>query len=146
MDNSSTARLKHAINKLNEGNLAEARELILEEIKRNPSNLNAWLWALEIAANEKEKRTILSRILSLDPNHKGALLYLKKLDKGTSPAQKIIDPQSDSSKAEKQSSQKEVSRIGGLFRLFFGWLSSLPVSCAFILGYARLTRRHWMPK
>ena len=133
MDNSSTARLQHAINTLNEGNLAEARELILEEIKRNPSNLNAWLWALEVAANEKEKRTILSRILSLDPNHKGALLYLKKLDEGSTQAQKIIGPQSDLSKVKKQSSQKKVSRIGGLFRLLFGWLSSLPVSCAFIL-------------
>ena len=89
MNNSSSKRLQQAINTLKEGNLAEARELILEEIKQDPSNLNAWLWALEVAANEKEKRTILTRILSLDPKHKGALLYIKKLDEGPSPAQKI---------------------------------------------------------
>jgi len=135
MNNSSSKRIQQAINTLQEGNLVEARELILEEIKQDPSNLNAWLWALEVAANEKEKRTILTRILSLDPKHKGALLYLKKLGEGPSPAQKISSPQSEDPRAIEQKDPKEVSRIGGLFRLLFEWLSSLPVSCAFILVF-----------
>ena len=135
MDNSSSKRLQQAINTLQEGNLVEARELILEEIKQDPSNLNAWLWALEVAANEKEKRTILTRILSLDPKHKGALLYIKKLDKVPSPAQKISIPRSEAFREKEQKDPKEVSRIGGLFRLLFEWLSSLPVSCAFILVF-----------
>ena len=133
MDKNSTDRLQQAIKLLKEGNLAGAREIILAEIRHDPSNLNAWLWALEVASNNREKRTILNRILALDPDHKGALLYLKKLDGTASMSSTDIKPKSDTIRIKEPKPTEEVSRIGGLFRLFFGWLSSLPVSCAFVL-------------
>ena len=81
MTDSNTSRLKQAVTALQGGNKQVARNLILAEVRENPANLTAWLWALEVAANEKEKRTILNKILVLDPNHKGALQYLKNLDR-----------------------------------------------------------------
>jgi hypothetical protein len=129
-------RLHLAIQLLKDGKKSQARELILAEVKQNSSNLSAWLWALEVAANEKEKRTILNRILTLDPHHKGALMYLKKLDasKSVKPVQ-IPDNQQEPSTPEPEPSQK-VSRIGGLFKLFFDWLTSLPGTCGFIVVFA----------
>jgi hypothetical protein len=127
MNQDASRNIKKAVKALKSGDHSLAREIILAELKQNPSNLNAWVWSLEVAANEKEKRTILTRILSLDPTHKGAQLYLKKLDdkeiSGTTPQIAKTD--------QKQSpeDEKEVSRLGGLFRLFFDWIATLPVGC-----------------
>ena len=84
MPDNTPQRVKDAIQALRSNDKAGARRLILEEVKENPSNLTAWLWALEVAANDREKRTILTKILSLDPTHQGALRYLKKLDQESS--------------------------------------------------------------
>ncbi len=77
MKESESQRLRDAINALQNDDRGLARRLILEEVKEDPSHLKAWLWALEVAANDREKRSILNRILQLDPNHQGALRYLK---------------------------------------------------------------------
>ena len=78
MTESSTARLKQAVSALKAGNKQEARTLILAEVRENPTNLTAWLWALEVAANEKEKRTILNKILALDPTHQRGIAIFKE--------------------------------------------------------------------
>jgi hypothetical protein len=126
MSQDLSQNLKKAVNLLKGGDKALARELILAEVKQNPANLTAWLWALEVAANEKEKRTILTRILKLDPNHKGALLYLKKLDEQEIPA---VSQSSAHKTRQDDKKLKKPSRLGGLFRLFLDWLTTLPVGC-----------------
>jgi hypothetical protein len=126
MNQDTSKNLNKAVNALKSGDRALARELILAEVKQDPSNLTAWLWALEVAANEKEKRTILSRILKLDPNHKGALLYLKKLDEQESFE---TSQQSHPASINEDRQDKKISRLGGLYRLFIDWLATLPVGC-----------------
>jgi len=135
MADQDQSKLKEAVKALNRGDSQRARELILKEVRRNPSNLSAWLWALEVAANDKERQTILNRILTLDPSHQGALKYLEKLDqiapivddqKSDTPAAPVVD----------KPASKEISRVGGLFRFFFSWIASLPASCAFIFLFA----------
>ena len=125
-------RLIAAINLLQEGNREQARNLILAEVKENPSNLDPWLWALEVAANEKEKRTILKRILSLDPNHEGAQRYLRKLDQAQKSATESSLETTDESTAQMEDSSKKPSRLIALLLLPFQWLSSLPLSCGLI--------------
>lgn len=126
-------RLKAAIKALKNNHYSQARKLLLAEVKENPSNLTAWTWALEVAANEKEKRTILKKILSLDPNHQGALKYLNKLNQlqehteGSTPEASTVKPESAQEKT------KKTSRLGGLTMLFLEWLISLPLSCGLIL-------------
>ncbi len=138
MANTTDQRLQSAIKALKAGKHSLARKLILAEVKENPSNLTAWTWALEVAANEKEKRTIIMRILSLDPNHKGALIYLRKLDQiqissEESSSKPLIDEAAPSKKPAKTH-----SRLGSLLLLPFRLLASLPLSCGLIFLIAAL--------
>lgn len=132
MDSSTTPNLKNAITALRNGDKERARSLILAEIRENPTYLTAWLWALEVAENNKEKRTILNKILSMDPTHKGALQYLKNIDENPESSQVLPKMSPGKGTPEKPvKPQKEISRAGGLLRLFLDWATSLPPSCGF---------------
>ena len=132
MSNITDQRLQSAIKALKAGEHSQARKLILAEVKENPSNLTAWIWALEVAANEKEKRTILKRILSLDPNHKGALVYLRKLDQTQRQAEESSSKPLIDEAAPSEKPAKTPSRFVSLLLLPFRLLASLPLSCGFI--------------
>jgi len=127
-------RLKQAIIALREGDRSRARNLILADLRDDPSNLTTWLWALEVANNEKEKRSILGKILSIEPTHKGALQYLKNLDQsadtGLQPNSLQSGPTSSGDLPLEEG--KEKGRIGGILNL----LTDLPVSCGFIALFA----------
>ena len=138
MTKSTNQQLQSAIKALKAGKLSQARKLILAEVKENPSNLTTWTWALEVAANEKEKRTILKKILSLDPNHKGALVYLKKLDQVQRPKEASSSKTLNDEATPSVKPAKKPSRLGALLLLPFQLLTSLPLSCGFIFLVAAL--------
>jgi hypothetical protein len=125
-------RLQQAITLIKKGKREQARELILSEVKSNPENLTAWLWALEVAANEKEQRTILHRILTLDPTHKGALQFLKKLDQAPLNQDDPEEAAKPDDKSPQSPNQPVLSRLGALLRFVLDWLFSLPASCGFL--------------
>lgn len=133
MPDTTPQRVKDAIQALRSNDKARARQLILAEVKENPSNLTTWLWALEVAANDREKRTILAKILSLDPTHQGALRYLKKLDQESSkdPQAAVTQPSANGKHTGKP--EKTTSQVGGIANFFLGWTTSLPPSCGFIV-------------
>jgi len=137
MAESHSARLKQAVVALRDGDRVQARALLLAELRDDPNNLTAWLWALEVANSDKEKRSILGKILSLDPTHTGALQYLKKLDQaaGVNPESSSQRPSSDRDILSTEP-EAEKGRIGGLVRLFADWISNLPLSCSFIALFA----------
>lgn len=131
------ARLRQAVAALREGDRSQARGLIIAELRANPQNLTTWLWALEIANTEKEKRSILGKILSLDPTHKGALQYLKNLDQTTGVSQKTSHRGLGSEKAGSSGeSETEKGRVGGIVRLFADGITNLPSSCGFLALFA----------
>jgi hypothetical protein len=138
MANTTDQRLQSAIKALKAGKHSRARKLILAEVKENPSNLTAWTWALEVAANEKEKRTIIKRILSLDPNHKGALIYLRKFDQIQIPTEETSSKPFIDEAVPSKKTAKKPSRLGSLLLLPFRLLNSLPLSCGFIFLIAAL--------
>ncbi len=138
MANTINQRLQSAIKALKMGKQSRARELILAEVKENPSNLTAWIWALEVAVNEKEKRTVLKRILSLDPNHQGALGYLRKLDQSQGLTEESSTKSLPNETVLSEKPPKIHSRLGALLLLPFQWLFSLPLSCGFIFIIAIL--------
>ena len=138
MANLTDQRLQSAIKALKAGKHSQARKLILAEVKENPANLTAWTWALEVAANEKEKRTILKRILSLDPSHKGALVYLRKLDQTQRPEEESSSMSLIDEAAASEKPAKTPSRLVSLLLLPFRLLASLPLSCGFIFLIAVL--------
>jgi len=128
-----TERLNQAIQLIKDGKQDQARDLILAEVKHNPANLTTWLWALEVAVNEKEKRTILRKILTIDPAHKGALAYLKKLDEQAVSAN--IPTQAQPYLRDESShpaSSREKSLVSGLLNLVSDWISSLPSGCVLV--------------
>ena len=138
MEKKQHDRLQSAIKALKAGKHSQARNLFLAEVKENPTNLTAWIWALEVAANEKEKRTILKRILSLDPNHKSALAYLKKLDHIQKPKEESSPKPLERDSTPSEKSTKTPSRLGAMLLLPFRLLDSLPLSCGFIFLIAAL--------
>lgn len=128
-----TDRLKQAIQLIREGNRAPARELILAEIKHDPENLDTWIWALEVAQNEKEKRSILRKILSIDPAHKAALAYLKSLNEGAARVESPVRaPSAQAKDGAELPSKAKGSLLSGLLKLFGDWITSLPSGCAFL--------------
>lgn len=128
-----TDELNQAIELIKKGKRAPARDLILEAVKSDPTNLDAWLWALEVAANDKERRVILGKILKIDPGHKAAVGFLKKLDHQSShPDQPSHDPQNPVINDQGKTPSKTSSRLSALLGLFFDWAASLPSGCLFI--------------
>ena len=85
---SSLDRVQLAVNALHSGEKVKARRLIQEELRENPSNITAWTWACELTRSEEEKKLCLRKILSLDPDHSSARIYLNQLEntKGHFPA------------------------------------------------------------
>ncbi|NOQ40443.1 MAG: hypothetical protein GQ562_09010, partial [Anaerolineales bacterium] len=138
MTKTTNQQLQSAIKALKAGKLSQARKLILSEVKENPSNLTAWIWALEVAANEKEKLTILKKILSLDPNHKGALVYLKKLDQVQGPKEESSSKPHKDEATPSGKPAKKPSRLSALLLLPFRLLTSLPLSCGLVFLVAAL--------
>jgi len=132
-----SARLKQAVAVLRAGDRKQARALLLAELRDDPTNLTTWLWALEVAKSDKERRSILGKILSLDPTHKGALQYLKNLDKAVS-ANREISSQQDNLDQDFSPTEPDTDKgnAGGIVRLFSDWITNLPVSCGFIALFA----------
>jgi hypothetical protein len=123
-------RVREAIQAIRNKDLAEARSLLLAEIKENPTNLTAWLWAVEVADDIDEKRAILNKILSLDPNHQSALRYLQKLDQNTEMGTgDQIEQPGQPSLDQKKKKEKPAGCALGL-------LGTLPPSCGFIFLFA----------
>jgi hypothetical protein len=119
-------RLNQAIQLIKDGKKVQARDLILDVIKSDPKNMNAWLWALEVASNNKEKRVILHKILEIDPNHKAALSYLRSLDL------KAPEPATSDHQFQDKAIISKPSGFSGFAKLLFDWIASLPSGCFFI--------------
>ena len=137
MVESHSARLKQAVVALREGDRLQARALILAELRDDPNNLTTWLWALEVAKSDKERRSILGKILSLDPTHAGALQYLKKIDQESGDKSERSS-QRPSLDRDLRSTEPETEKgqVVGLIRLFTDWITNLPISCGFFALFA----------
>ena len=128
-----TEKLQQAIQLIKEGKRIPARDLLFEVVKANPDNLEAWLWALEVAANRKEKEVILRKILEIDPDHKGARSYQMKLDQEQRNAGQIKTDQGDQEGLPLRSpASKKGSSPSGFLGLIVDWITSLPSGCIYI--------------
>gem|GEM_PF-504703 len=134
-DNPMEAKhLKDAVAAIKKGNRKKARKRILAALKDNPEDLQAWIWAVEVAANEKEKRTILKRILALDPNHHAARELLGRMEASSSDLDR--EPRGTE---EVEESGGDTSTQGQPFRPLnillapLELIPSLPLSCGLLL-------------
>ena len=73
MTDSHSLEVQKAVRAHKAGDLPRARNLILEHLRSHPDDISAWQWALKVAQNDSEKRSILTRILELNPDHQAVI-------------------------------------------------------------------------
>lgn len=79
--NGATAKisqtLEAGIKAAQEGNRAEARQLLLQVAEAEPDNENAWLWMASISEYPEELIIFLTNVLNVNPNNARALEWMK---------------------------------------------------------------------
>lgn len=128
-------RLSDAVEALKQGKQERARKLILAQLDKNPRDLQAWIWAVEVAANDRERRTILKRILDLDPGHHAARKLLDDMDAATpgEEAQAAAEEASGPDPAEIHARRQEPHWIINLLLAPLNLFSALPGSWRVLL-------------
>ncbi len=65
----STTQFKQAVALARQGDRSGARGLLIDVLRSDANNFNAWAWLAYVADNVDEKRLALSRALAIDPSH-----------------------------------------------------------------------------
>jgi len=83
MDNNTL--LNKASQLAENGNYDLARKYVIQAIKNDPMDTEAW-WAMaHVATTDKERNRAVSKVLELEPNHDDALLMRDKIRAGSIP-------------------------------------------------------------
>jgi tetratricopeptide (TPR) repeat protein len=61
------------------GDKAEARHLLQQSIRLEPTNEAAWLWLVSVARDQRERLFCLQKLLDINPNNEMALQSLRQL-------------------------------------------------------------------
>lgn len=86
MDN----RLQEGISLVKSGKKKEGGQILAEIVKKDPRNIDAWLW-LSSCVNSNEQRIFcLKKVLEVDPNHNIARSALSKLQSPEQPSEQEI--------------------------------------------------------
>ncbi len=71
--------LSQGIQAARDGQRQEARALLVQAVRADPSNAQAWLWLSAVVEGDEQKRYCLQRVLAIDPRHPAALQGLALL-------------------------------------------------------------------
>lgn len=82
MEPNGDQRLALAALAFRQGDRDGAREIVHTVLKDDPRNVDAWIWACEIATTREERILCLRRVLALEPTHAPARRYLRQLEEG----------------------------------------------------------------
>jgi Tfp pilus assembly protein PilF len=77
--------LEQAVIHIKAGEIEKARPLLIEVLKQNPSNENAWLWMTKCVTETEQKRYCFEKVLKLNPQNQYAIRSLSNLTKPVSP-------------------------------------------------------------
>jgi len=86
--NITNEKLTKAIQLIKEGKKKEGGQILLEIVKSEPKNENAWLWLSTCYGNEKNKIQCLKKVLEINPsneNARKALNYIEKISEHKEP-------------------------------------------------------------
>ena len=86
MDNN----LQQAITLIKSGDKKGGGQLLAEIVKKEPRNINAWLWLSSCVNSDPQRIFCLNKVLEIDPTHKIALSAISKLQQTEQPAEKDI--------------------------------------------------------
>lgn len=86
MDNN----LQEAIALIKSGKKKEGGQMLAEIVKKDPRNINAWLWLSSCVNSDPQKIFCLNKVLEIDPNHNVARSALSKLQQPEQPTEQEI--------------------------------------------------------
>lgn len=82
--------LQQAIALIKSGDKKSGGQLLAEIVKKDPRNINAWLWLSSCVNSDPQRIFCLNKVLEIDPAHKIALSAISKLQQTEQPAEKDI--------------------------------------------------------
>jgi hypothetical protein len=78
--------LEQAVAHIRAGEVEKARPLLIEVLKQNPRDENAWLWMSRCVTEIEQKRYCFEKVLKLNPQNQYAIRSLSYLNRPVSPA------------------------------------------------------------
>lgn len=74
------SKLREAVEKIRAGDRESGRRLLIEILRADPQNEQAWLWLAITFRDPEKRRESLERVLKLNPDNQQAKKLLQKLD------------------------------------------------------------------
>jgi predicted RNA-binding Zn-ribbon protein involved in translation (DUF1610 family) len=74
-----TGELDAAILQINTGHPLTARQMLIDMLKHDPQNEDAWMWLSSVVDDDNQRRDCLERALLIDPTNESARLQLKQM-------------------------------------------------------------------
>jgi Tfp pilus assembly protein PilF len=91
--------LEQAAAYIKAGDTENGKKLLLDVLKQNPRDENAWLWMSKCVTSKEQKRDCFQRVLQINPNNQFAQEELRRLDTARS-----IPPAGPTKATQKKSS------------------------------------------
>lgn len=76
---------EQAVAHIRVGEIDKARSLLIEVLKQNPRDEDAWLWMSRCVTETEQKRYCFEKVLKLNPRNQQAIRSLSRLSKPVSP-------------------------------------------------------------
>lgn len=72
--------LQQAVAYIRAGDIEKGRQLLIEVLKQNPRDEDAWLWMTTCVTEPDRKRYCFNRVLKINPQNQHAITGLRRLD------------------------------------------------------------------
>jgi hypothetical protein len=72
--------LEQAVSYIKAGNTEGGKQLLIEVLKQNPKDENAWLWMSKCVTSISQKKDCFQKVLQINPNNQYAVEGLRRLD------------------------------------------------------------------
>jgi hypothetical protein len=125
-----TTTLDQAVILIKAGNIEEARPLLIEYLKQNPGDENAWLWMSRCVTEAEQKRYCFEKVLKINPQNPHAIKGLERLN---NPAPSTAPPKP----VQQPVSQAKPKKNNSLVFILVG-ISLLGLCLIFVCGIALL--------
>lgn len=98
-------RLKTAIDAFKKKDIATAKQLLTQIVRKDPKNERAWLCLSACVSNREQKKMCLSKVLGINSNNQQARQMLAKINKASTDS--LITPK----KSEQPQTTKEIATV-----------------------------------
>ena len=107
-------KLKRVDSLIKEGKEDEARGILIQMLKQNPKNDEAWVWLASITSDREKRQKCIEEALKINPNNATAKRVLQKM------AAPPVETPAEKPKAQKLSPMVHIICGWPLILVFFG--------------------------